>query len=128
MTLVLLDTNFLMIPEQFGIDIFSEIKRIVPNYELATLSGIILELEKLKETAEKGRNKIAAGVALNFIEKFNEKIKIIESSGDVDKFIFKFSVENDAVVCTNDKELKKKLKKNGIRVIQMRGKGKLEFY
>ena len=45
----------------------------------------------------------------------------------VDEFILKFSGENAAVVCTNDKKLKKRLKKEGIRVIQMRGKSRLEF-
>jgi len=127
MTLVLLDTNFLMVPEQFGIDIFSEIERIVPDCELVTLKSVILELEKIREHAGKGRDKIAAGVALKLIEKFNEKIKIVESSGNVDEFILKFSMENKAIVCTNDKKLKKRLKKEGIGVIQMRGKSRLEF-
>ena len=92
MTLVLLDTNFLMVPEQFGIDIFSEIERIVPDCELVTLKSVILELEKIREHAGKGRDKIAAGVALEIIgNKLKEnKIKIIESSGHVDEFILKF--------------------------------------
>ena len=127
MALVLLDTNFLMVPEQFGVDVFSEIERIVPDYDLVTLSGIVLELKKIRETAKKGKDKLAASVALGFVEKFHEKIKIIESIGDVDEFIVKFSLENNAIVCTNDKELKKKLRKRGVRVIQMRGKCKLEF-
>lgn len=128
MTIVLIDTNFLMIPEQFGIDIFSEAARIVPDCEFATLSGTIKELEKIRESAEKGKDKIAANIGLELIEKSAGKIKIYESSGDVDEFILKFSRENGAVVCTNDRELKRKLKKEGVKVIQMRGKNRLEFY
>ena len=127
MVLVLLDTNLLMVPQQFGVDIFSEIERICPEYELVTLSGIVLELKKIKETAKKGKDKRAASVALSFIEKLHKKIKIVESLGDVDEFIVNFSAENGAIVCTNDKELKKKLRKKGVRVIHMRGKCKLEF-
>jgi len=128
MTLVLLDTNILLVPQQFGIDIFSEIMRIVPDYELVILSGVVCELKKLRESADKGSDKIAAGVGISLVEKFSNKIKIIESTGNVDEFIIKFSAENNAIVCTNDGELKKKLTKANVRVIQMRGKCKLDFY
>ncbi|PKP54406.1 MAG: nucleotide-binding protein [Candidatus Altiarchaeales archaeon HGW-Altiarchaeales-3] len=129
MTIILLDTNFLMIPGQFKIDVFTEIERIIPDYELLTLSGIMLELKKVGETARKGRDKISAKIAIQIVEnKAKEnKIKISESSGDVDEFIVKFAVENGAVVCTNDKELKRKLRDQNVRIIHLRSKSKLEF-
>ena len=48
MKTVLLDTNFLLIPAQFKVDIFSEIDRICTfQYEIAVLDKTIDELNKI---------------------------------------------------------------------------------
>ena len=68
MITIILDTNFLTIPYQFGVDIFKEIERIIPdNYELVTLDGVTKELEDL--AGEKGKDAIAAKIGLELIEK-----------------------------------------------------------
>lgn len=123
---VILDTNFLMIPHIYKIDIFHEIERLViGRYEILVPSGVLEELKKLKNS--KGEDKISAQVALQLVEK--KCIKTIQSQNLVDEFILDFAVENkpDAIICTNDMELRKRLKELDIPVISMRGKNRLAF-
>ncbi|RLB14928.1 MAG: nucleotide-binding protein [Deltaproteobacteria bacterium] len=126
---ILLDTNFLMIPYTENIEIFQEIERLVlEKYELFTLTGVVEELKRIeKDKRSKGRDKIASRVALQLIEKKN--IKVIESHGRVDRFIIDFAQRNkkDVIICTNDKRLRKKLKKLNVSTICMRGRNRLEF-
>ena len=52
---VILDTNFLLIPSQFGVDVFSEIERLVhERHEVCVLDKSLDELRLISETAEKG--------------------------------------------------------------------------
>jgi len=126
---ILLDTNFLMIPYTENIEIFQEIERLVPEkYELFTLTGVVEELKRIeRDKGSKGRDKIASRIALQLIEKKN--IKVIESHGRVDRFIIDFAQRNkkDVIICTNDKRLRKKLKKLNVSTICMRGRNRLEF-
>jgi rRNA-processing protein FCF1 len=126
---VILDTNFLMIPYAEKIDIFQEIDRLVrEGYMLFTFSGVIGELEGINEGKDsKGRDKVAARIALQMIEK--RGIRTIESHGKVDDALMEFARMNkeDTIVCTNDKELRRKLRMSGIPVIFMRGENRLEF-
>jgi rRNA-processing protein FCF1 len=57
---VLLDANALLVPVQFGIDIFEEIGRIVGGFEPLTLDSVLEELDRLSRG--KGRDAIAARV------------------------------------------------------------------
>ena len=60
---VVLDTNALMVPEQFGVDIFSELLRL--GYaEWLVPASVLGELRSLATRADKGKDKIAARVAL----------------------------------------------------------------
>jgi|GEM_PF-464628 len=121
MKLVLLDTNFLMIPYKFGIDIFGEIEKLVEEkYEAVTLSTVVDELKRIK----RGEDKIAARVALKLIE--DNDVRVIESSGVVDSAIIDFAENNDAIICTNDAKLRRYLQKNGVKTIYMRQKSRLE--
>ena len=132
MNIVLLDTNFLMIPYQFKIDIFSELDRLIPEgYKIVILSTVVDELKKIQEIA-RGKDKISARIGLQLIEKKNleiiEGLKITKGLGRADKAILDFACQNkeNTIVCTNDKGIKRILKENDIRIICMRGKRKLE--
>ncbi len=128
MKILILDTNFLMIPYQQRVDIFREIDRIiVARYELIVPGGVISELQRIQEDGS-GSDRIAAKVALELIKDRDRHIKRIESHGNVDEFILEFAVNNiDSVVCTNDKELKRRLRKFRVPVIYLRGKNRLEL-
>ena len=126
---VFLDTNFLMVPYQEGIDIFQEIRRLVPvSYELVTLSTVKEELEKIKQRGN-GRDKIAANVGLELLQ--SKEVRIIESKGEkqVDEELIEIAGTNPEtmIVCTNDLELKRSLRKLKVGLISMRSKNHLDY-
>lgn len=113
--IIILDTNFLMIPAQFGIDIFEYLS----YFEIATMDACIKELRKIRRGT--GRNAKAARIALKLAgEKSIEIIKSDEKN--VDKAILNYALSAKCAVGTNDKELVKALKNNGIKVIRLRQK------
>lgn len=105
---ILIDTNMLLVPFQFKVDIFKEIDRIIDEkYDVFIIDKTIDELEKLIKGGKEKERK-AARMALQLIKKFN--IKIINTQGDnVDDIIVKLK-DKDTIVATMDKELKKRLK------------------
>jgi len=123
---VFIDTNFWLIPYRQKIDIFSEIERLVPeNYEIVISESVIEELKKIQKTG-KGKDKVAAKIGLGLIGK--KAIRIILERDAVDYLILKISEnEKDVVVCTNDKELRNRLRSKNVKTIGMKEKEKLGF-
>ncbi len=115
---IIIDTNFLMIPWQFKVDIFSEFDRICQfNYQLYVFDETLNELENIAEKS-KGKDKKAAQFALKLL-KF-KKIKTIKSGNkDVDLLILE-NTDKGTFIATLDKKLKKELLKNGHPVIILR--------
>lgn len=106
----LLDTNFLLIPFKFRVDVFSELEEF-GKPELYTLDLVLKELEKIK----------TGSFALEFIKK--KKVKILKSLGkNTDNEIERMASEKNFVVCTQDRKLIKKLKIGGIKVVYLRQK------
>lgn len=124
-----MDTNFLLLPCTERIDIFTEIERLVKeSHELVTLAGVTTELEHIKEgVGVKGYNKTAACVALKLIEKKN--VKVVGGCGGVDAQIMRFTADDpgNTIICTNDKALRKTLRKLGAALIGMRSRTHLDF-
>ncbi len=116
---VILDTNALMIPYQFGVDVFSELEKM-GYHELLVPEGVVKELNKLHIHA-KGKDRTAASVALSLMD----RCSIIEAKGNPDDVIIKLAEERDAAVVTNDVELKKRLKEKKIPTIYLRQKKRL---
>ena len=117
---IALDTNFLMIPWQFKVDIFSEFDRICNfNYKLYIFEESISELRNIIHKA-KGKDKKAAQIALKLIKLKN--INIIKSEKkDVDSLILENTGEYD-YVATQDMALKRELVKKGVSLIVLRSK------
>ncbi len=126
---IILDSNFLMLPYSERIDIFSEIERLVPEkHMLHIIKGTPRELKGIIDKKNtKGQDRVAARLALKFIEA--KDIKPLGSDGFVDKEIEKEASKDpkSTIVCTNDKELKKKLSESGVMVITMHGRNHLDF-
>ena len=128
-TRVFLDTNFLMMPHSEGIDVFTEIERLLAqaDYELVTLSTVKEELLHLSASA-KGKDKAAAKLGLDLLSA--KKVSVIEpAEKKVDKELIRLALEGrgSVIVCTNDKELRGKVKEAGGLVISMRSRSHLEF-
>ena len=117
-TKIILDTNILMIPGQYKIDIFSEIKRICQfEFELYAIDKSMIELDRIIENG-KVKDKTAKISKQLIIQK---GVKIIPSEkGHVDNIILSLAKEDDYVVATLDKELKRRLRTEGIRIITLR--------
>ena len=121
---IILDTNFLMIPIQFRVDIFSELNRICNfNYELFVFDQTINELKSI--IVKDSKHKRAAQFALKLIKLKN--IEIIKSENkDVDTLILE-NLSKDMTVATQDINLRKELLKKGASVILLRQKKYLEL-
>jgi len=117
---IILDTNFLMIPWQFRVDIFSEFDRICSfNYKLYIFEESINELRNII-SASGGKDKKAAEFALKLIKLKN--ISMIKSKKkDVDSLILENANEDD-FVATQDMQLKRELVKKGVSLIALRKK------
>ena len=107
---IILDTNFLLIPAQFSVDIFSEIDRIVEQkYELCVLDKSLEELDRVAKGAESGRDKRAAMLGIAFV--VAKKLKLLKAGEKyVDEAILEIAERGKHIVATQDMELKRKLK------------------
>ncbi len=123
---IVLDTNFLLIPFYYKIDIFSEIAySIQTSYKLIIPSSVVYELKSLSKN--KGKEGIAARLALKIIETRKKDVAIISTTLKPDDWIAQFAEKENAIVCTVDKELKKKIKSLGRSVITLRSKSRIWF-
>ncbi|MDP3765171.1 MAG: hypothetical protein Q8R04_01535 [Nanoarchaeota archaeon] len=115
---IIIDTNFLLIPYKFKVDIFSEFSRVCTfNYELFIFEQSIDELKSIIEK-QSGKSKKAAQFALKLIKLKN--IGIIKSGQkDVDSLILE-SLTEDTLIATQDINLKREILKKGTSVIIIR--------
>lgn len=123
---IILDTNFLLIPGIFGLDIFDEIDKICDfQYEIAIIDKTKNEIENIINT-QVGKNKKAAELAKVLLERHKIKeIKTLCDSTYVDDLLIKFA--KGCIVATNDIKLIKRLKEQKTKVIRLRQKKYLIF-
>ncbi len=126
--LVIPDTNFLLVPGQFGVDIIGELNRVLDvRFRIAVPNVVLQELDII-ERKSRGKDLMAIRMARKLAERF-EVVEIGEfGKRPIDDQIFDFAVKNERViVCTNDKGLKKRLREKGIPVVYLRSKKILEL-
>ncbi|HON34845.1 MAG TPA: DNA-binding protein [Methanothrix sp.] len=113
---VIIDTNALMVAEQFGVDIFGELIRL-GYIEWIVPAQVRGELLSIAERAKKGRDRTAARVALGLAGQC--KVVGIDNC-PADQAIVDLAEKEGAAVFTNDRALKKRLFSKGITVIYLR--------
>lgn len=119
---IVLDTNFLLVPYQFGIDIFGKIELVMEQpFELVVPSGVVSELEGLSRG--RGKEGAAARFALKLLGL--NKHTLLESRGNVDDWIVGYATGEGAIVATNDRPLRERLKKRHVKVISLRSRSVL---
>ena len=116
---VLLDSNFLISCILFKIRIENIHELVDFKHKIVIPENV---LEELRNLNIKGEERISRDLALKIVERY----EVIKLEGEVDSSILDFAEKNRCVVCTNDRELKKKLKKIGVPVIFIRGKSHLQ--
>jgi len=122
---VVLDSNFLMIPFQFNLDIFQEIEFLLQKrVDFIVPSAVKSELTGL--SARGGEGAAEASLALQIASRCRVVEVSLETSETVDDAIVKASQKLGAVVATTDIELKNRLKTLKVPVIYLRDKSKLE--
>lgn len=117
MAKIILDTNFLLIPAQFRLDIFEKLREF--GSEFVVLSPSIGELKKI--SVNKGKVSQQAKIAIELVKKRNIRVHEAKEKS-ADDAILKFAVDNGYIVATNDKKLIKRLKMNEIKIIRLRQK------
>jgi len=119
---VLLDTNALMVPEQFGVDIFVELERL-GYYQFLVPAPVLRELRALAKLADGKKNRLAARVGLGLAK----RCETVKALGEADQVLLDLALKMSVAVFTNDKELKKKLSSRGVTVVHLRQRRYLEI-
>ena len=142
---VVLDTNILMVPGQFMVDIYGDIERLMTEpYTLVVLDTVLNELTKLAVGTSKDARAAQLGLGLvnahrqaspTIWEKIlglvphdrkGKKLVIVKATGHVDDAIVEMA-DVDTIVATNDTGLKRRLKKKKIKLIVLKSKKYLSF-
>lgn len=111
----LLDTNFLVIPYQFKVDIYGELKKF-GDPDMYTVGPVLPELAKLKNGNEAFRLYMIKGG------------KVIETGGtNADDEIVKMAKDGAYVVCTQDVKLQERLKEYDVKIVFLRQQRYLEM-
>jgi rRNA-processing protein FCF1 len=124
---VIVDSNALFVPLQFKIDIFSELQKLLNrNFQIVLISPVKHELENLVK-----RGSIKMRKQASFALEISNKLICLEipekSKEEVDDAIVRASKALNAIVFTNDKLLKKKLRDISTPVVYVREKSRLEI-
>ncbi|TAL51876.1 MAG: hypothetical protein EPN86_05910 [Nanoarchaeota archaeon] len=121
---IYLDTNFLLIPAQFKVDIFSEIDRIVETpYAFYIFGQTFDELAKLEDKGLKLKREIAMTRELLKSKDLNI-VRLPSNVKTVDDGLLQLT---GSIVATQDLELRKKLAAKHTKMIVLRQKKYLEL-
>jgi rRNA-processing protein FCF1 len=126
--LVIPDTNFLLVPGQFGVDIIRELERVIQARFRIVVPDVVLQELDVIERKSRGRDLMAVRMAKKLAERF-DVVKVGRfGERPIDDQLLDFAVNNDRViVCTNDKGLKRRLRERGLPVVYLRSKKILEL-
>lgn len=122
---VLIDTNAFLMSSQFRIDLLGEIRWMLGIVRPGVPDVVVRELEGLAKGH--GNNGSAARLGLRFAQ----QCTVVEMNGAdgeaVDDQIFSYATRERCRVVTNDRALRDRLLAEGLEVISLKGKQKLEI-
>ncbi|MFA7562495.1 MAG: PIN domain-containing protein [Methanoculleus sp.] len=121
---ILLDTNALLMPAQFGIDLYSELMALFGDFEPVTLEEVIGELSGLARG--RGRDAAAARVGLAMARR-STVVPSGSTAEHVDDRMVEYARREGCTVVTNDRQLRNTLLCEGIDVVSMRRGRTLEL-
>ncbi|MEM1602192.1 MAG: 30S processome protein Utp24 [Candidatus Bathyarchaeia archaeon] len=123
---VIFDTNFLLLPIQFKIDVFSEIEGLIGRFEPIVLS---ITVEELRRLLDRGSEKVRrqALSAMSLVERCKIMQANIRPGENYDDVLLRVAKEENCIVATNDRELRRKLRENNITTIFLREKARLQI-
>ncbi len=126
---VVFDSNFLFVPIMLRVDIIESIYSIInAPFEIIVLRDCISELETKLQKIKSLSKKKEIILALEYAKNFKIVDYDVKGNLSVDDKIIEFALKNKCIVATNDREMRKKLKKLGIPMIGVRAKKYLSLY
>jgi uncharacterized protein len=114
-----------MMPAQFHIDLFDELRTLVGGFEPLLLPQVMDELAGLSH--KKGQTGAAARLGLALGKKCTIADGRDLKTRTVDEQVIEYAAQNGCLVVTNDRRLRDELYAQGIGVISMRKQKKLEL-
>jgi len=121
-TPVFLDTNAIFTIFEFSLDVESEIAGLLGSFTIYIPLAVVHEIEIILEKG-KGKQRILAKPALQFIKRYSVWDHPKYDTAD-DALLYE-AEKNNAVVVTNDSELRDRLKEQKIPRVFLRGKQRL---
>lgn len=121
--ILVLDTNFLLIPYQYTVDIFTQLDELVPGAKKVVARPVLDELEDL--AGGKGKQAAAARFALLLLSR--QKWEMIETDLPADRWILEYARQHRAIVCTNDRALRQRIKRLPRRCIVLKKRNWIGF-
>ena len=124
---VLLDSNFLFIPLRFGVDIFEELQRLLGVLVRCVVpSPVVKELRLLRRDAKPSfRREI--DFALDLAKRCETAEEHVEPGETVDDVLIRLARRWRCPVATNDSELRRRLRAEGVSVIYLRQQAYLDM-
>lgn len=122
---VLLDTNFLMIPIRFGVDIFSEMGDLLEVVvEPVVTQSVLDEIHLLMREAKPSFSR-----ELEFALKIASQCTMIDDERrlheKVDDSLIRMAVDNGLIVGTTDADLRRRLRAVGVPALYLRQSNRL---
>jgi rRNA-processing protein FCF1 len=115
---ILLDANALLMQFQFSVDIENELRRILDvAYEIVVPELVVGELRHLAQSMQ-GKDRAEALMAIRLAQTF----RIVKTEGSADTGILRLAEKLSAIVVTNDKILRARLRAKNIPNIHLRSK------
>jgi rRNA-processing protein FCF1 len=109
-----------MMSAQFHLDVVGELEQILPSCRLLVPSAVLIELNRIKNRS-KGKNRTAALIALKIAS--SDPLEVLdmelEEGENVDDALLRLSGKS-RVLCTNDRELRRKARELDINVVYLR--------
>jgi hypothetical protein len=103
---------------KFGIHL-DDIHTIVDEaHEICVPQNVLEELSRIRV---KGKEREARDIMLQILQRYS----ILPLEGDVDRSLVFFAQNNTCIVCTNDRNLRKKIRALGQRVVFVRSRSHL---
>ncbi|HNQ32493.1 MAG TPA: nucleotide-binding protein [Methanoculleus sp.] len=121
---VLLDTNALLMPAQFGVDLYDELLALFGDFEPIALEEVVGELSGLARG--RGRDAAAARVGLALVRR-STVVPSGSTAEGVDNRVIEYARREGCTVVTNDRELRNALLREGVDVVSMRRQKTLEL-
>ncbi len=116
---LMIDTSSIVFAAGNGTDVFAAIEEQMPGSTILLSTGVVKELGRI--SVSRSKNRKAAALALLMLR--THRVRVLHDDSYVDSWIVEESANRKCDVCTNDRALKERLRKAGIRVFSVSAKG-----